>query len=76
MKKVVGEYKRIAGAKVNFDKSKGLWLSAWRGSDTLPGSFCWSDGPVRILWVWFRPDLQLLRNWSEGQAKVNAHVET
>ncbi len=53
VKKAVSEYERIAGAKVNFDKSEGLRLGAWRGSDTLPGPFRWSDGPVRILGVWF-----------------------
>ena len=74
VKKAVGEYERIAGAKVNFDKSEGLRLGSWRGSDTLPGPFRWSDGPVRILGVWFGPDLQLERNWSEVQAKVNAQV--
>ena len=74
VKKAVSEYERIAGAKVNFDKSEGLRLGAWRGSDTLPGPFRWSDGPVRILRVWFGPDLQLERNWSEVQAKVNAQV--
>ena len=49
MKKAVSEYERIAGAKVNFDKSEGLRLGAWRGNNTLPGPFRWSDGPVRIL---------------------------
>ena len=74
VKKAVGEYERIAGAKVNFDKSEGLWLGAWRGSNTLPGPFRWSDGSVRILGVWFGPDLQPERNWSEVQAKVNVQV--
>ena len=74
MKKAVSEYERIAGAKVNFDKSEGLRLGAWRSSDTLLGPFRWSDGPVRILGVCFGPDLQLERNWSEVQAKVNAQV--
>ena len=59
VRKSVGEYERIAGAKVNFDKSEGLQLGAWRGSDTLPGPFRWSDGAIRILGVWFEPDLQL-----------------
>ena len=67
VKKAVSEYERIAGAKVNFDKSEGLRLGAWRGSDTFPG-------PVRILGVRFEPDLQMERNWSEVQAKVNAQV--
>ena len=74
VKKAVVEYERIAGAKVNFDKSESLRLGAWRGSNTLPGSFRWSDGPVRILGVWFGPDLQLERNWSEIQTKVIAQV--
>ena len=74
MKKAVSEYERIAGAKVNFDKSEGLRLGAWRGSNTLPGPFRWSDRPIRILRVWFGPDLQLERNWSEVHAKVNAQV--
>ena len=74
VKEAVVEYERIAGAKVNFDKSEGLRLGAWRGSNTLPGPFRWSDGPIRILGVWFGPDLQLERNWSEVHAKVNAQV--
>ena len=49
VKEAVVEYERIAGAKVNFDKSEGLQLGAWRGSNTLPGPFRWSDGPIRIL---------------------------
>ena len=59
VKEAVVEYEWIAGAKVNFDKSEGLWLGAWRGSNTLPGPFRWSDGPVRILGEWFGLDLQL-----------------
>ena len=53
-----------------------LWLGAWRSSDNLPEPFRWSEGPVRILGVWFGPDLQLERNWSEVQAKVDAQVGT
>ena len=34
----------------------------------------WSDGAIRILGVWFGPDLHLERNWSEVHAKVNAQV--
>ena len=74
MKKAVDEYERIADAKVNFDKSEGLRLGAWTGKYTLPGPFHWGDGPVRILGVWFRPDLQLEQNWSELQAKVDAQL--
>ena len=76
MKEAVARYKKVAGAKVNFDKSEGLRLGAWRGSVPLPEPFRWSDGPVRILGVWFGPGLQLERNWLEVRAKVEAQVAT
>ena len=59
VKEAVAGYERIARAKINFDKNRGLWLGAWRGDFPLPGPFRWSDGPIRILGVWFWPDLQL-----------------
>ena len=59
VKEAVGSYEKVAGAKVNFDKSEGLWLGAWRSSIPLLWPFRWSDGPVRILGVWFGPGLQL-----------------
>ena len=74
VKEAVVEYERIARAKVNFDKSEGLRLGAWRSSNILPGPFHWSDGPIHILGVWFGPDPQLERNWSEVHAQVNAQV--
>ena len=76
VKKAVSEYERIAGAKVNFDKSEGLRLGAWRGSDTLPGPFRWSDGPVRILAGVVRARPPTGAKLSEVQAKVNAQVAT
>ena len=76
VKKVVAGYERIAGAKDNFDKSEGLRLGGRAGSYTRPGLFRWSDGPVRILRLWFGPDLQLERNQSAVQAKVNDQVGT
>ena len=74
VKEAVSNYKKVAGAKVNFDKSEGLRLGAWRGSVPLPGPFRWSDGPVCILGVWFGPGLQLERNWLEVWTKVEAQV--
>ena len=32
-KKVVERYEEEAGAKINFDKSEGVWLGAWTGGD-------------------------------------------
>ena len=59
VKKAVARYEQVAGAKVNFDKSKSLRWDSWRGGVPLPGPFRWSDGSVRILGVWFRPPSKL-----------------
>ena len=32
VKMAVERYEKVAGAKVNFDKSEGLRLGAWRGA--------------------------------------------
>ncbi len=37
VKKAVERYEKVAGAKINFDKSEGLRLGAWRGGVSLPG---------------------------------------
>ena len=71
MKKVVARYEQIAEAKINFDKSEGFQLGAWRYGVLLPGPFRWSDRPIRIFGEWFTPSLQLEQNWSEVQAKVS-----
>ena len=75
VQKAVDRYEKVTGAKINRDKSSGLRLGAWKGV-ALPGPFSWTDGPVRILGVWFGPDLQLEKNWSEVKSKVEARVET
>ena len=62
MKKAVERYEEVAGAKINFDKSKGLQQGAWRGGFPLPRPFRWSDEPFRNLGIWFGPGLQLERN--------------
>ena len=74
VKEAVARYGKVASAKVNFDKSEGLRLGAWRGSVPLPEPFRWSDGPVRFLGVWLGPGLHLERNWLEVRAKAEAQV--
>ena len=76
VKEAIARYEKVAGSKVNFDKSEGLRLSVWRGAIPLPEPFRWSDEPIRILGVWFGPGLQLKRNWSEVRAKIEAQVTT
>ena len=76
MKKAVERHEEVASAKLNFDKSEGLRLGVWRGGVPLQGPFRWSDGPVRIIGVWFEPGFRLELNWLEVQARIEARVST
>lgn len=67
--KALDRYEKMTGAKINRDKSSGLWLGAWKGVD-IPGPFGWTDGPLRILGVWFGPDLELETNWYRRRLSV------
>ena len=51
VKMAAERYEKVAGAKVNSDKSEGLWLGVWRGGVPLPRPFRWSDGSICILGV-------------------------
>ena len=64
----------MTGAKINREKSVGLRLGSLKGC-ALPGPFIWKDGPCKKLGVWFGPDLQLEKNWSEVLEKVVAATE-
>ena len=72
--KEIGRYEAVTGAKINREKSVGLRLGSWKGC-VLPGPLIWKDGPCKILGVWFGPDLQLEKNWSEVLDKVVAATE-
>ena len=67
--KEIERYEVVTGAKINREKSVGLRLSSWKGC-ALPSPLIWRDGPCKILGVWFCPDLQLEKNWSEVLEKV------
>ena len=51
-----------------------MLLGSWKGC-SLPGTFLWTDGPCKILDIWFGPDLLLDKNWCEVVEKVVAAID-
>ena len=54
------------------------WVCGWVPGpevNSLPGIFSWTDGPVRILGVWFGPGLQLEKKLvgSRDQGQIHCH---
>ena len=69
----VKRYEKVAGAKVNFDKSEGLWLGAWRGRPAARALLLeWRIPPHPRGVVQTRPHLE--RNWLKVRAKVEVQV--
>ncbi|GAB1597330.1 hypothetical protein Ahia01_000009400 [Argonauta hians] len=69
---IIKGYERVSGASINHEKSVCLRLGSWRGRPMPPDSVAghWTDGPVKMLGVWFGPDLQVERNWDEVTSRV------
>ena len=59
VKEAVERYEKVAGAKVNFDKSEGLQLGAWRGECPPVKALPLEEQIHQHPRVWFRPDFQL-----------------
>ena len=51
--KELKEYEQASGAKINYDKSKGLWTGGWKGRRVSPLDIEWTSGNVKNLGVFF-----------------------
>lgn len=71
--KEIRGYETVTGAKINCDKSVGLWLGVWKGVSLLE-LYSLNNGLVKIFSVWFNPDIQLEMNWLEVQEKFRVSV--
>lgn len=56
VQKVLEQYEKVIGPKINHNKSPSLQLDAWKEA-IFPGLFSWTDGPICILRVWFEEEL-------------------
>ena len=45
------DYEKASGAKINYDKSKGLWLGKWRDRDDDPFENLYEDTNHKIKWT-------------------------
>ena len=49
-------FERASGAKVNYEKTKGLWCGAWKNRTDTPLSIKWASKNVENLGVYFGND--------------------
>ena len=49
---VTGKYERGTGAKINFEKTEGLWLGSWKQRTDKPFNLDWKSSKVKCLGIW------------------------
>lgn len=71
------DYDAISGATINQEESVGLPPSNWRSKSMSPNCVVgrWTDGPIKLLGVWFGPDRQIDKNRGEVMSSVNTLVQ-
>ena len=74
VKKEIRKYEVVARVKINPEKSVGLRLDSCK-SCALPSPYNWTNRSCKMLSVWFGPNLQLERNWSEAVEKIVAATD-
>ena len=73
------DYESASGARINYDKSQGLWLGKWRGRDDDPfrglypdahKTIKWTSGNVKYLGVYVGNDDPALQTFTEIVPKM------
>ena len=54
--KEIQDYEEASGARVNVQKTKGLWLGRWKDREDAPLGLTWTNGNVKTLGVYFGND--------------------
>ena len=54
--KELSDYEEASGAKVNYQKTKGLWTGSWKGRRNTPLDIQWTSKNVKNLGVYFGND--------------------
>ena len=67
---VIGKYERGTGAKINVEKTEGLWLGSWKQRTDKPFNLDWKNSKVKCLGIWIGNEDTTNENSIEQQSKV------
>ena len=69
--KDLDSYEMASGAKVNYTKTKGLWVGNWKGRLDSPMSITWTSANVKTLGVYFGNDDPGRATFAEIMPKIH-----
>ena len=69
-------FERSSGAKLNQQKTEGLWLGTWRGRPDKPFGFTWKSTRIKVLGVWIGEESVDKANYQERYSAILAKLKT
>ena len=58
--KLLDDFHKLSGLKINPTKTEGMWIGSSRGNETKPFGIKWPDEPIKALGVYYSYDSKLL----------------
>ena len=58
-------YESASEARVNYKKTKGLWVGNWKGRRTSPMNIQWTSGSVENLGIYFGNDIPAYKTFNK-----------
>ena len=71
IKKHISDFEKAAGAKININKSEGIWLGSFKGRTDRPLGFKWHKKSLKILGIFFGTENTEKLNWEPKISKFN-----
>ena len=68
--KELSEYELATGAKINYSKTKGLWLGKWKHRQDTPLGIKWTKENVKTLGIYFGNDNPAKKTFEEILPKI------
>ena len=68
--KEIADYELASGAKVNYQKTKGLWLGKWKARQDTPLGITWTNKNVKTLGVYFGNDNPAVHTFADIFPKI------
>ncbi len=72
--KEISQYEEASGAKVNYNKTKGLWAGSWKGRRNNPLDIQWTSKNVKNLGVYFGNDRPALKTFEDIITGINKRL--
>ena len=63
-------FEKATGAKINYDKTKGLWLGKWKNRSDTPMNIKWTNQNVKYLGIYIGNASPARQTFEEIQSKV------